>query len=125
MADSNKSIKLDNTRNRTYFNRGLVFQDLEKYQKAINDFSTSLSMKSKQHRAHFDRGICYYYIDDYKASIKDYKKALKYNSNSDPFEKMDLGEVYDWMRASYEELGLVGKAKKAGVKAKKFGYISE
>ena len=42
-----------------YFNRGLVLFDMEEYEAAIKDFTSTIEAKRSLFRAHFNRGNCY------------------------------------------------------------------
>jgi len=42
-----------------YFNRGLVLFDMEEYEAAIKDFTSTIQARKSLFRAHFNRGNCF------------------------------------------------------------------
>ena len=58
-----------------YFNRGLAYLDIRKYNEAYEDFSKVIEYFPKDAEAYFKRSIVNYCLEDDIASKKDLEKA--------------------------------------------------
>jgi tetratricopeptide (TPR) repeat protein len=96
LNDFNKAIELDKDSDNSFYNRGLLYNEKGDYIKAILDFNRSLALLPKQPKPHFDRGVAYANTGEYKKALKDFKKARKWNSKTDPFERMDEKLFLEW-----------------------------
>ncbi|MDB5142393.1 MAG: hypothetical protein JWQ66_1106 [Mucilaginibacter sp.] len=59
-----------------YMMRGLDEAALQRYNKAIEDFSTAVKFNPQLKEAYWNRGLSYEKVKNYPAAISDYKKAL-------------------------------------------------
>ena len=72
----NEIIKQDPSNYLYYFNRGVGYQDLGEYYKAISDFTVSLELEEDED-AYNRRGVCKYMLSDYESSIEDFENCLR------------------------------------------------
>jgi Flp pilus assembly protein TadD, contains TPR repeats len=67
-------------------NRGISYQRLESFEKAIDDFSQAIRLDPNNANAYYNRGCCYDSIKELDLAICDYSVALeletKYGSKS-------------------------------------------
>ena len=61
----------------SYFNRGLVYQGLEQYIKAINDYTKAIRLNPYDTATYNNRGYSYYNLGQYEEALKNYAKAIK------------------------------------------------
>lgn len=64
-----------------YFNRGVVYQQLAEYEKAIQDYHQVLEFEADNALCYYHRGNCYQNLDQHYEAIQDYSKALEFDSN--------------------------------------------
>ena len=94
-----------------YYNRGLEYKNLGKYQLAIDNFSRAIKINPDYLDAYNDRGIAYKNLGNYQLAIDDYTRAIQINPDyvkayyNRGFVKMKLGRDYcsDYKKAC--ELG--------------------
>ena len=94
-----------------YYNRGLEYKNLGKYQLAIDDYNKAIKINPDYVDAYNDRGIAYHKSGNYKNALDDYNRAIKINPDyvkayyNRGFVKMKLGRDYcsDYKKAC--ELG--------------------
>lgn len=65
-----------------YNRRGIIYEQLEDWDKAISDFSEAIKLNSKWSIAYNNRGYAKMKIKDYKAAKSDFENALKYEPPS-------------------------------------------
>jgi len=65
----------------TYFNRSLVYLDLEIYDKAMDDFNTIISLDVTYADAYFNRGILHWGFSDLVNARDDLSKAVELYQN--------------------------------------------
>ncbi len=66
-----------------YFNRGVAYDDLKKYDEAISDYSKSISINPNFAKNYNRRGYDYYFKEKYDEAISDFTKAIIINPNDD------------------------------------------
>lgn len=88
ISDYNKALELDSNKSdiiakieKSYRNRGEVYEDLEEYSKAISDYTKSIKIKPKNYHAHSLRGFLYFRMKEYSNAISDFEMAFKYDSS--------------------------------------------
>jgi len=59
-----------------YNNRGIVYDDLKEYDKAMADYNKANEINPQYAMAYNNRGSVYYDLKEYDKAIKDYNKAL-------------------------------------------------
>jgi len=64
-----------------YFNRGLAYGQLGKYQKALADYTQALSLDPNLVDAYFNRGIVHNRLGESQQAIADYTQALSLDPN--------------------------------------------
>jgi len=61
--------------------RGLCYQALKDYSKALEDFTTVVNLGRTNSEGFINRGNTFYLKDDYNSALNDYTEAIKYNPN--------------------------------------------
>jgi tetratricopeptide (TPR) repeat protein len=74
---SDISIKLDSANAKGYFNRGCIYQTMDKDSLAILDYIRAIKIDANYADAYYNRGIIYEKSDRYKEALDDYNKAVK------------------------------------------------
>jgi len=64
-----------------YSNRGIAYAKLNKYERAIEDFSKAIALNPDDAEAYYNRGIAYAKLNKYERAIKDYDETIKLNPN--------------------------------------------
>ncbi|OIO41231.1 hypothetical protein AUJ10_01155 [Candidatus Pacearchaeota archaeon CG1_02_31_27] len=75
----NRAIEINPYFTRAYFNRGIIYYNLNNYEKAIDDLTKVLKFESENIRAYYFRGLAYNYLGKYKNAIDDLNKAIELN----------------------------------------------
>lgn len=77
------AIRISTNDSSLYFNRGLTFKKMQKFNEAISDFTFALNLsKNKYFESTLNRGIAKYEIGDYNGSVEDYNACIKMNSKT-------------------------------------------
>lgn len=87
--------------------RAFCYQQLQRYQLAINDLSRIITIASNSdflYEVYFNRGNCYLSLKQYQNAIADYTKAIEI--------KTDFIPAYFTRGIVYKELGKIAKAEK-------------
>ena len=82
LADFNKSIECDSNYLPSYFNRALVYSNLNRPVQAIEDFGRVLEIDSTSSLTYFNRAILRTQIGDYNRALDDYDKVAFYAPNN-------------------------------------------
>ncbi len=122
-GDFNKAIichtnllGLDDQDLESYYNRGLCYLALGRYQKSISDLEKTVELDKKFFSGYLYLGKAYYNSGDYEAAIKNYKKAKKLNCHNQ--------QVYVGLAKAYFAKGKKSSAKKSYEKFKELStYI--
>src|SRR5690606_5484554 len=64
-----------------YYNRGVFYSDINYYQKANDDLSSSLKLNSNNSFGYFYRGTSFLFLGKYMEAISDFKTALTFDAN--------------------------------------------
>ena len=64
-----------------YNNRGVAYNKLKKYDKAISDYTKAISIDPNYADAYHNRGNSYYHLKKYEDAIYNYTKAININPN--------------------------------------------
>ena len=71
------ALKSDPTNLHYLHNRGICYQKIHEYQKAVNDFSEEIKLSPSCPTSYFIRGYCYDSMGELELAIKDYSAALQ------------------------------------------------
>ena len=74
-----KAIDLNLMSFESYFNRGITYYKLHKYQQAINDFNQAIKYNCDDEGSYYYLGLAYRNLDKYSNAIENYTKAIKVN----------------------------------------------
>ncbi len=113
LSDLNKSINLINIKlsiseksdvkkelntllSNTYFNRALVFQELNELDSALNDYSYVINSDKDNKYAYFNKGFIYYQQSVNDSAVFYFTKVLQIDSN-------DLDALYNRANIYYQE----------------------
>ena len=77
----NKAIELNPNDGNAYLNRGNTYNNLKKYDKAIEDYSKVIELNHNDGNAYFNRGNTYNNLKKYDKAIEDYSKVIELNPN--------------------------------------------
>lgn len=88
-----KAIKKDKNYVDAYFNRGICFEKLKKYQEAINDYSVVVKLKPSMYQAFNNRGLLYFRTDKYEKAVADFSTSIRINPTY-PFSFLYRANTY-------------------------------
>lgn len=83
------------------YNRGVIYQDLQEYNKAIEDYDKLIALDNTFSDAYYNKGIIYLKLDELSKAILNFDKAILIN-NTDPIYFINRGYVY-YKKLAYEE----------------------
>ena len=76
-----QAIQLKPDYHLAYYNRGLVYFDLQKYQTAIEDFNQAVAIDLNYAHVYYNRGLAYYQLKDYQEAIEDFTQMIEIDLN--------------------------------------------
>lgn len=82
IKDYTDFIKLDDSFEYVYKNRGIAYSRLGKYQLAISDLDKFIEVKSDDPYSYYIRGWVKYYIKDFMGSLSDFNKQIDLEPNA-------------------------------------------
>jgi tetratricopeptide (TPR) repeat protein len=86
-----------------YSTRGVTYNNLELYDKAIEDYNRAIQINSGDAYAYSNRGNTYYYLQQYDEALADHNRALQLNPNfSNAY--LNRGNVYRDLNRNVEAL---------------------
>lgn len=77
-----------------YLDRGNHFQNIQKYEEAIQDYNKYIELNSNNHSAYLNRGTAYERLKKYDLALADYNKVIELKPN-DTIAYFNKGIVYD------------------------------
>jgi tetratricopeptide (TPR) repeat protein len=77
LADFETSLQHDDTRWKTYVNRGVSYAQAGRLKEAEADMSTAVRLNPQYANAWFNRGEIYYQLGQYDKAIADYQQVLR------------------------------------------------
>ncbi|MDT3675487.1 tetratricopeptide repeat-containing serine protease family protein [Microcystis wesenbergii] len=92
LAAINQAINLA-PRAAWYSNRGVLYQDQQKYKLALDDYNKAIELNPNHANAYVNRGILYYNQQKYELALSDFSKAIDINPN-DAEAYSNRGGVY-------------------------------
>ena len=87
-------ISTPTTKVTTYYNDGISYLDLGKYDEAIKAFTKAIELDPGTSAIYYNRGTAYFVLEDYQKAIDDYSKAIKLDP-SDAWAHSNRGAAYD------------------------------
>jgi tetratricopeptide (TPR) repeat protein len=86
-----RAIELEPGDPGTYNNRGVVFRELEDYERAIADFSHALTIRPDYDLAYLNRGRAYVDAGQTELAIADFRQVLQITEKSSRREDAEEG----------------------------------
>jgi len=77
LDDFDHAIELNPNSAIIYYNRGLVYTDLEEQKQAIEDFNQAILLNPNDAFAYYNRGIAYADLNEHQQAITDFNQAIK------------------------------------------------
>ena len=68
--------------------RGISYQHLGEYEKALSDFNTAIEICGVFPDAYYSRGVLYQMLDKHELAREDFKKALEIDGKHVPARQM-------------------------------------
>lgn len=81
-----------------YYVRGLIYEVMQDYESAIQDFSVSVRLFKDANGALFERGKVYYLLQEYDKALKDLNLVIKR-------DKSNNGDYYYYRGLTFKALG--------------------
>lgn len=100
-----------------YYVRGLIYEVIQNYHKALQDFTTSVNLYNDAYGALFERGKIYYLLKEYNKALSDLNLVIKRDKSN--------GDYYYYRGLTYKALGQNEQAAKdlqKALKMAKRGY---
>jgi tetratricopeptide (TPR) repeat protein len=94
LQDSNLAVALHN--------RGIAFTDLERFQDAVEDFTSSLRLRPEHANSYFRRAHALHLMSAFDQAIVDYTHVLRIDPND--------GDAYLYRGAAWHDLGQFTRA---------------
>lgn len=76
-----KAIAKDPTNFGAFLNRGVAYDNLKQYDKALADYDSAIAIVPAFGRAFHNRGHVYNTLEQYEKAVADYDEALKHTDN--------------------------------------------
>ncbi len=95
-------IELDPKDAKAFCNRGVAYDNLSEYQKAIKDYDQAIALKPQYAEAFYNRGVAYNSLGEYQKAIEDYDQAIVLKSQ--------YAEAFNNRGVAYRHLGEYQKA---------------
>ena len=77
-----------------YFNRGLVFENQEKLDEAISDYSKAIALDSNTSSYYASQGMLYDFLDKVDSAFLDFNKAIEINPTNSEYYKIEGDSYY-------------------------------
>ena len=103
ISDYSRSIEINPTYN-SFNNRGLVYDDLEDFQKAIDDYLRAIAIDSSRRHVYNNLGVAYRSLNKNKEAIDSYTKSIQIDSNYYAFSnRADLYRINEEYEKALED----------------------
>ena len=76
-VNSHRCIKKDRKHTHALYNRGVCYDRLKEYRKAVSDFSRLVAMKSNLSTVYFNRAQAYESLGENRKAVADYNAGVK------------------------------------------------
>jgi tetratricopeptide (TPR) repeat protein len=103
IADFEKTIALDPSRNKAYNNLGVIYLNAGLFDKSIECFNKSIAINPTDVESYNNRGAFYAYTGQYEKALEDFSKAIELKED-DAAAYYNRGSLY--RRAGREELAV-------------------
>ena len=107
ILECNKVINSGLYPERAYYNRGLAYLKLEKYNLALADCLTSIEFSPKDARGYYNCGLSYYELGNYEQALKEFTITTQLAPNwmMGYYQRaMIFIELEQWEDAGYDNL---------------------
>jgi tetratricopeptide (TPR) repeat protein len=101
-ADLTKAITLGPQDAEAFEQRGIVYTNQHRFDRAIADYSEAIRLKPNDAQAYSDRGATYYLTGDYQKAVSDCDEALRLDPNRP--------RTYSNRASAYKKLGQLDKS---------------
>ncbi len=81
IEDYTRATQLDPNFASAYHSRGIAYDNLKEYQRAIEDYSRAIQLDPHDASAYYNRGIAYGNLEDYQRAIEDFTRAIELDPN--------------------------------------------
>jgi len=92
-----KAIEINPNFVQAYYNRGIAYNDIREYFKAISDFTKAIEINPDYAEAYYNRGVAYIDMINYSQAISDFTKAIELNPND--------ADAYVWRGFAFDKKG--------------------
>jgi tetratricopeptide (TPR) repeat protein len=96
-----KAIELKPDFLEAYINRGVAYNDLREYEKALHDHDKAIELKPDDAIAYSNRGVVYSNLEEYEKALNDHNKSIELKPD-DAVQYSNRGFVYDKLK-EYEK----------------------
>lgn len=106
-----QAVDMDVNASVAYYNRAVVYRNLEQYEKALNDYNKAIELDQKYVDAYTGRGVTRYLQEKFEEAIKNYNIAISldsgyagafYNRGIARYRMQDMeAACNDWRQANH------------------------
>lgn len=75
IREFSRSVQLDPSCGRAYFNRGMAYERIDNFQQAIEDYTKAIELSPQDGKAYYFRGMVYQRMEMNEAAVSDMKSA--------------------------------------------------
>ena len=101
IEEFSKSIRIKPQNNMSYFNRGIAYTSLDKYELAVKDYTKAHELKPDHYGTITNRGLIYlHHLEKYDLAIIDFGRAIKLK----PLAKAYSARAEAYVKAGHNEL---------------------
>jgi tetratricopeptide (TPR) repeat protein len=84
-------VELNQENYKAFYYRGLTFQILQNYHRALEDFNQCLQLNPYQSETHYSRAQVYFHLGDYPKALSDCEQSL--NIEPEAFQVQKFREL--------------------------------
>lgn len=109
-----------------YYNRGVIFQDMKKYQQALTDYEKVLEININYQKAYYNIGVVYLELEEYDNAKLMFNKSLELDSE-DPYSIINRGYAFyklGYFKKAIEDFQLTLKVDSSFIHAYKWMGLS-
>ena len=77
IEDYDRAIQLNPGDAKAHYNRGVAYNGLKQYRRAIADFHRVIELGPGDAKAHYNRGVAYNGLKQYRRAITDFDRAVE------------------------------------------------
>jgi len=94
LENFSRTIELDSNCAEAYFNRAMVYQNINQHQNAVEDFNKAIQLDPDNDHIYIHRAFSYKILEDYDKSLNDLDRTMELNAKSRPACLCNKGDVY-------------------------------